>query len=346
MRPRDQSAPMTQKTVFISYRRDGGSGAAGRIFDLLSQRLGDATIFMDVEAIEAGVDFSEALDQQLSECDFFLAVIGPQWASAQAADGRRRLDDANDYPRRELEAALRRGIRVVPVLVDGATMPAVSELPESLRPFARRNAFTVTHNRFSRDVGELADVIMRNLGIRAIDGEDLHQRQPPPSWADVLLSFRGRLSRKRFWLFALILLLLTVAMQHLILLAVGGSYFDFFTKEAKDIPFQHNVIIQIVALPLWWSSFAITAKRLHDFNAGLGFTIGYAVLAALAIGISFLVSLMNADPTVDKAETSALEGLLAGLFVLLFVFCAAIGLVPGTPGPNRFGPEPAAPAKA
>ena len=175
-------------SVFLNYRRDDRPGSAGRIFDILSQKLSGTKIFMDVDSLEPGVDFSNALGDQLGACNCFLAVIGPDWLS-RSPDGSTRIDDPKDYVRLEIETAMGRDILVVPVLVNGATMPKPDNLPESLRPFASRNAFTVSHDRFQRDINVLADAIKRNLGIKRNDDDVVEPRQPTSSWADALMSF-------------------------------------------------------------------------------------------------------------------------------------------------------------
>src|SRR4051794_2513939 len=151
--------------VFISYRREDSQGAAGRLFDRLTDHFDRERIFIDVEAIEPGIDFVVALDHQVSRCGAFIAVIGPGWLNARNADGHRRLDDPSDFVRVEIESALKRDIRVIPVLVDGASMPRASELPPSLEPLSRRNALEIAHHRFAADCDRLADAIRRALGI-------------------------------------------------------------------------------------------------------------------------------------------------------------------------------------
>ena len=71
-----------------------------------------------------------------------LAVIGPRWLAAE--DDARRLDDPQDWVRLEIEAAMKREVRIIPVLVDGARMPSAGELPPSLRGLARRQAVTLS----------------------------------------------------------------------------------------------------------------------------------------------------------------------------------------------------------
>src|ERR1700741_3460316 len=129
--------------VFISYRRGDSSGAAGRLYDRLVASLGKQRVFMDVDSIEPGWDFIEVLDRHLAECEVVLAVIGPAWLSTTDAQRRRRIDDEADFVRLEIAGALSRGIRIIPILVDGARPPAAFDLPEDLKALARRQAIEV-----------------------------------------------------------------------------------------------------------------------------------------------------------------------------------------------------------
>ena len=141
--------------VFISYRREDSPGHAGRIFDRVRARFGADVVFMDVTAIDAGVDFVDAIDSAVGTCDVLLAVIGPQWTSAVDRDGHRRLDSATDFVRLEIGGALKRNVRVVPVLVDGARLPTAGDLPEELQPLLRRNAVELRDARWDADIEQL-----------------------------------------------------------------------------------------------------------------------------------------------------------------------------------------------
>src|ERR1043166_1101514 len=137
--------------IFINYRRDDSSGTAGRLNDRLVQEFGRKNLFMDVDNIPAGVDFVTYLNARVAACDVFLAVIGPNWLDAKDASGRRRLDDTDDYVGVEIAAALQRDIRVIPVLIDGASVPKSDELPQALKPVTRRHAVEVRNAHFGRD---------------------------------------------------------------------------------------------------------------------------------------------------------------------------------------------------
>lgn len=154
--------------VFISYRREDSAGFAGRIYDRLTRRLDAKSVFLDVDNIQPGLDFVEVLSEKLGVCDALIAIIGKNWNSIADQDGRRRLDNPDDFVRIEIEAALKRGIRVIPVLVDGATMPRREDLPDSLQKLHRRQAIEISHNRFDSDVERLThalSLIEEELGL-------------------------------------------------------------------------------------------------------------------------------------------------------------------------------------
>jgi hypothetical protein len=125
----------------------------------LAEAFGRKNLFMDVDHIPPGVDFVEYLKAQLAACDVFLAVIGPHWLEAKGDSGKPRLHDPNDFVAIEIAAALARNIRVIPVLIDGARMPAASELPEPLKPLVRRQAIELRHTHFGRDAEALNEKI-------------------------------------------------------------------------------------------------------------------------------------------------------------------------------------------
>lgn len=137
--------------IFISYRRPDSAPSAGRISDRLGAEFGSDHVFMDVEDIAPGQDFVDAIEQRIAACQVLVAVIGPLWLSLLRARG----DGAPDFVEQEIATALRRGVRVIPVLVGGAVMPAESELPESLRGLARRQAVTIRDASFGEDAGVL-----------------------------------------------------------------------------------------------------------------------------------------------------------------------------------------------
>ena len=143
--------------IFISYRRDDAASDAGRLADHLHQRFGANRVFLDVDAIEPGTDFVEVLQASLRQTAAMLVVIGPRWTSQRAPDGTPRLDDPNDFVRLEVETALGSGIRVVPVLVQGASLPRKEDLPASLAPLVTRQTAVLDYAEFHDDVERLCD---------------------------------------------------------------------------------------------------------------------------------------------------------------------------------------------
>jgi hypothetical protein len=149
--------------IFINYRRGDDPGFAGRLFDRLHEAFEPERLFMDVDNIAAGLDFLRVLEEQVAQCDVLLAVIGKGWIDACDATGAHRLDSPDDFVRIEIESALKQDKRVIPVLVGEAHMPRPEELPETMRPLARRNAVRLTHERFHADAQGLIKALQQAL---------------------------------------------------------------------------------------------------------------------------------------------------------------------------------------
>src|SRR6516164_4922767 len=149
--------------IFISYRREESRWSARSLYDHLCAHFDRKQIFMDIDAIAIGDDFVKAIEKTVSQCDVLIAVIGARWLTSKDEQDGRRLDDPEDFVRMEIGTALKREIRVIPVLVDGALMPRSTDLPEDLRPLVRRNALSITDISFEGDCQRLAAAISRVL---------------------------------------------------------------------------------------------------------------------------------------------------------------------------------------
>jgi ankyrin repeat protein len=158
----------TMSTVFISYRRDDTAGSAGRVYDRLVDRLGRELVYRDVDSGQPGEDFVETIGRKVRECDVLLALIGPDWLRAVDESGGWRLAKADDLVRLEIATALDRGIRVIPVLLDGAKMPRAGDLPSSLAKLAHRNAVDIRDTHFDQDVAQLLDDLASHSVLRRL----------------------------------------------------------------------------------------------------------------------------------------------------------------------------------
>ncbi len=158
--------------VFVSYRRDDSSDAAGRLADRLADHFGAERVFIDVETIKPGDDYAEAIVSAIAACRVLVAVIGPGWLEMTGKLGR-RLDDPTDWVRIEVSTALAQRLRVIPVLVGGAVMPTREALPDDLAELARRNALPIRYESFRADAGQLVAAIERLLvTVPAAPGAD------------------------------------------------------------------------------------------------------------------------------------------------------------------------------
>ena len=135
--------------IFISYRRDDG-GHAGRLQARLAREFGEDAVFFDLNTIEPGERFADKIREAAASSHVLLAVIGPRWLAPEA-DGKRRLDDPEDYVRAEIASALKQGVRVIPVLVQDAPVPRAEDLPDDLKLLAGLNAFELSNERWEYD---------------------------------------------------------------------------------------------------------------------------------------------------------------------------------------------------
>jgi TIR domain len=144
MLPFDRSDGMARIT--LSYRREDSMDITGRIFDRLTSRYGRETVFRDIDSIPPGLDFREHIRASIDDSDVLMVVVGPRWLGGER-HGQPRVRSESDYVRIEVEAALDRHIPVIPLLVGGADMPEPSQLPDSIREFAYRNAVHIDSGR-------------------------------------------------------------------------------------------------------------------------------------------------------------------------------------------------------
>jgi hypothetical protein len=155
------SAPQQNRSpkIFISYRRRDVPGYAGRLYDSLKRELGEDKLFRDIDSIRGGDNFREKIETAVASCELLLAVIGPGWLNSTDKNGARRLDKNDDFVRLEIEAALKRNIRVIPVLMQEATLPLPEELPPSMATLTDRQAVELDDSRWDSDVERLIELI-------------------------------------------------------------------------------------------------------------------------------------------------------------------------------------------
>jgi TIR domain len=164
--------------IFLSYRRADAAPYARLLQSEFRERIPDAHVFMDLDSIELGLGFAEVIRQAVDSCTVLVALIGRQWATFIDEDGHRRLDNSDDYARFEVQTALERGVRVIPVLVDGAGPLRQQQLPSELQQVARLNAPELSYGRYEYDADRLLNVLQRVLSA---ESDTTTGRQSPPA---------------------------------------------------------------------------------------------------------------------------------------------------------------------
>jgi len=149
------AAKTSKKTgIFVSYRRADTAAYAGRLADRLRSRFGD-DIFLDVESINAGANFQDVIRDTLSRCGAMALLIGKKWIERE--ETAHPFGDTQDVITQEIQTALDLQLPIIPVVVDGASIPSESVLPRHLRHLPKLNAIELRHVSFDRDVEALTD---------------------------------------------------------------------------------------------------------------------------------------------------------------------------------------------
>ncbi len=179
------------ENIFISYRRDDSLYQTERLAVELKRLLPEVEIFYDRNSIASGADFDVRIKDSVDSCDVMLVVIGDKWLNApDSKTGSRRIDNPKDIVRLEVSTGLKRGIRVIPIMLDGAQLPTPEELPKNIRKLVRRNCEVIEFRTFDFDIQR----IVVGLGLYAStpsgsqrddrDGLDYAGRTHPegPNW--------------------------------------------------------------------------------------------------------------------------------------------------------------------
>ncbi len=171
---------MVAGRVFISYRSEDSRAYGALLHAELSQHLGPELVFLDSESISAGSDFADQLLERVRSCRVLLAVIGPRWLfAADPKSGRRRIDEPGDWIRRELTEAFATGATVIPVLTDGAHLPAEEDLPDDIAALSRCQYRRLRHRYYSADLGRiLADLMVADPELAAATRQETTHGAP------------------------------------------------------------------------------------------------------------------------------------------------------------------------
>jgi MgtE intracellular N domain/TIR domain len=179
-----QTPHLHRVKIFLCYRREDTQWFAGRIYDKLVGRYGKEQVFRDIDSTPSGIRYSTWIESRVSQSTVMIVLIGNAWLSAKDPAGQRRLDSPKDWVRREIEAALRHDIPIIPVRMQEARMPSEEELPSSIADLIEFQDAEVTDRRWAYDVGQL---------IQAIDGLNAEERaqreseEQAPSMAEQII---------------------------------------------------------------------------------------------------------------------------------------------------------------
>jgi O-acetyl-ADP-ribose deacetylase (regulator of RNase III) len=149
--------------IFINFRTLDSAGFATLLDCHLTDQFGAGAVFLSPRSILPGADFVAAIPRTLQDCTVLLAVIGPGWLSYGSVRRAARVTALPDWVRWEIAEALRAGIRVIPILVAGARMPAEEDLPSDIAALARCQLLNLNQATAREDLRRIADAVVSHL---------------------------------------------------------------------------------------------------------------------------------------------------------------------------------------
>ena len=316
--------PLSSFRIFICYRREDAAAYAGRIYDALVARYGADGVFLDVDTIPAGTDFTQALDAALENCRAVLAIIGRDWLAVVDPDGRRRLDDPNDYVRREIETALQRNLVVIPLLVHDTTMPTGNELPAGLQRLANRQAIELHDQGWSEGVQFLLRELDRHRDNQPSDRRDADTPTTAP---------RSTPAPNRRWV--LVLGLIAVAVATVLVIPRPGS-----APTATPPPIEPASVATVpVGQQPQGVALSPNGHQLYVANSSSGTvsvldTANATVTVTVTVTLAVAASPVNIAFSPDGSRVYVTDYKSAALVVL----DAATGAIVGRPIPVQDGP--------
>ena len=162
--------------LFVSYRRADSEASVRALVEALKSRFGASHVFLDTSDIPYGEDFRRVIRKRIASSDVVLVVIGQHWLSAANEHGP-RLQQSDDPVRFEIETALaRKGVRIVPVRIDGAQAPPESALPVSIRALAALNMAELRNATFDVDFNALVEQLHGRMPREVVRELDLWDR--------------------------------------------------------------------------------------------------------------------------------------------------------------------------
>lgn len=257
--------------IFVSYRRGGVKARTYRMGDELRRQFGDDNVFVDIDSIDPGTKFADAIRSYIRSSDFVLIMIGPKWVEMTCGEGKRRLHDPKDHLRIEVETALRSKAIVIPVLVNGAQMPHPTDLPNEIAELTQIQAYTLTDSHWQYDVEQLVRKIDPTAGKK--QPETAPQPAPRPAAPPASAEKLSASAITSIVLTVLVFLSLLGDLDYEVLLGIFGmsvvamlfGFWAFFKAKPKRLRNKAIVIgVTIVAGLMAWSALEEMAYYMDD----------------------------------------------------------------------------------
>ena len=152
---------------------------------------------------------------------------------------------------------------------------------------------------------------------------------------EMLFSADGRIGRREYWLWSIVVNVAALVLQHYAFghWTVAPAFLDALFYQSQWVPDDITLVYFLLFALTLWPVVCLNAKRWHDRGKP-----GWIAGVVMALGIACYA--LNWVPTGDYYDydfdvmARILPLIYGGFLIWTFVEC---GLLPGTPGSNRYG---------
>ena len=146
--------------IFINYRRNDTKIFATIIYEKILKHINNSNVFLDIDTIEPGENFINSIIKTIDKCQLMLSLIGPNWIKQDEKYGT-NIKNPHDFVQLEIHEALKRNIKIIPILINDASMPKESDLPCELHSILKFSALSINEATLETDINSFIYQLLR-----------------------------------------------------------------------------------------------------------------------------------------------------------------------------------------
>ena len=158
--------------VFISYRRSDGATFAESLSNYLKEN--GFSVFFDASEIKGGQEFPKRLISEINNCNDFIMICSNDYLGKDK-NGLVRLNNKGDWVKKEIELALKKRKRIIPVLVDGSISNALEFCPSIIKKSIEKLNFITYTQGGEKNLHYCFDIIIESFTEATTNNREIYE---------------------------------------------------------------------------------------------------------------------------------------------------------------------------